>query len=188
MVDVKKPTWKDVKTILTGKDNRELIKLVSDLYALGSANKTFIHARYSVGKATLDPYKVIISDSLYPDVYKNKPIKLAVGRKAISDYFKATKDELGKLALMFHYLEMGNQFTVEYGDIDEAFYSSLESMFEKITVILRQQPKVIQDEYVFRLGSVVESAQDIGWGYYDCIDEIFEEFVDSISTNKIQKE
>jgi len=177
-----KPTWKDVKQTLTQKDSRELIKLISDLYALGADNKAFIHSKYSIGEATLEPYKKIISEALYPDVYKNKPIKLAVGRKAISDYFKATKDVLGKLELMTHYLEQGNQFTVDYGDIDEPFYSSLESMFERILSDLKQQPKNIQDKYVLRLGCVVGAAKNMGWGYYDFIGDIFEEFIDSNHT------
>jgi len=182
MASKKKPTWKEVKAILTQKDNRELVKLISDLYALGVDNKTFIHSRYSVGKSILEPYKGIISESLYPDVYKNKPIRLAVGRKAISDYYKATQDEIGRLELMMHYLEQGNQFTVDYGDIDESFYSSLESMFERILSGIKQQPKNIQDEYISRLENIVESAKDMGWGYYDYISDIFEEVVENTST------
>jgi len=169
-------TWKDAKTILIEKNKQELLKLISDLYSLNPENKSFIHSRYSIGPASLEPYKSIISESLYPDIHKNKPIKLSVGRKAISDYFKATKDGVGKLELMIHYLEQGNQFTVDYGDIDEPFYSSLASMFNRILLELEQQPGNIQATYLPRLESIAESAKDIGWGYYDYISEILEEF------------
>ena len=88
MASKKKPTWKDVKVVLVEKEKAELLKLIADLYSSSADNKSFIHSRYSVGGETLEPYRSIISVSLYPDVYKNKPIRLSIGKKAISDYFK----------------------------------------------------------------------------------------------------
>jgi len=177
MVSKKKPTWKDVKAVLLEREESELFKLVADLYSLSADNKSFIHSRYSIGGKSLEPYRSIISESLYPDVYKNKPIRLSVGKKAISDYFKATKDKIGQLELMVHYLETGNQFTVDFGDIDEQFYSSLESMFDRILSVLIKQPSKVQEQYLSRLEDVVVSARNIGWGYYDYISDVFEEFI-----------
>jgi hypothetical protein len=177
MTSHKKPSWKDVKAVLSEKDKAELLKLIADLYSSSSENKAFIQSRYSLGGKSLEPYRTIISESLYPDVYKNRPISLSVGKKAIADYFKATKDKAGQLELMVHYLECGNQFTVDFGDIDEQFYSSLESMFNRVLTALGAQPNNVQEQYLARLESVVSSAKNIGWGYYDYISDIFEEFV-----------
>jgi hypothetical protein len=176
MASKKKPTWKDVKVVLVEKEKAELLKLIADLYSSSADNKSFIHSRYSVGGETLEPYRSIISESLYPDVYKNKPIRLSIGKKAISDYFKATKDKAGQLELMVHYLETGNQFTVDFCDIDEQFYSSLESMFERTLTELRKQSTDVQEKYVSRLEEVVSSARNIGWGYFDYISDIFGEY------------
>ena len=173
MASNKKPTWNDVKAILVEKEKSELLKLIADLYSSSAENKSFIHSRYSVSGQTLEPYKGIISESLYPDVYKNKPIRLSIGKKAISDYYKATKDKAGQLELMVHYLETGNQFTIKFGDIDEQFYSSLETMFEKILTLLRKESRDVRDKYFSRLKDVVSSARNIGWGYYDYISDIF---------------
>jgi len=82
MASSKKPSWKDMKSILVEKDKSELLKLIADLYSSNAQNKTFIHTRYAVGGPSLDPYKSIIDDALFPDVYKNKPVKLSVGKKA----------------------------------------------------------------------------------------------------------
>ena len=172
----KKPTWKDVKSILGKKEKSELLKLIADLYSINSENKLFLHSRYSLDENALESYKNIISEALYPDVYKNKPLRLSVGKKAIADYFKATKNTEGQLELMVHYLESGNQFTVDYGDVDMPFYSSLESMFERILVLLREQSSVIQDDYYDRLEDVVVSAGNTGWGYYDFIREMLAEY------------
>lgn len=176
MASIKKPTWKDVKSILVEKENTELLKLIADLYSSSAENKSFIHSRYAVGGKTLEPYRAIITESLYPDVYKNIPIRLSVGKKAISDYFKATKDKAGQLELMVHYLEAGNNFTVDFGDIDEQFYSSLESMFERILAELRKQSTDVQEKYFSRLEGAVSSARNIGWGYYDHISGVFGEY------------
>jgi hypothetical protein len=109
-------------------------------------------------------------------VFSNKPVSLSAGKKAISDYFKASKDKTGQLELMVHYLESGNRFTVDLGDIDEKFYSSLESMFERIIAVLRTQPNDVQQRYYSRLENVVSSARNIGWGYYDYISDLLGEF------------
>jgi hypothetical protein len=176
MASNKKPSWKDLKSVLMKKEKSELLTLISDVYSLSTENRSFLHSRYSIGEQTLEPYRKVISESLYPDVYKDRPIRLSVGRKAISDYFKATKDHLGQLELMVHYLETGNKFTVDFGDIDEKFYSSLESMFERITSSLRNQSKDVQAKYHPRLEKVVVSSQNIGWGYHDYISDIFGEY------------
>lgn len=176
MISKKNPIWKDVKTVLAGKEKSELLKLIADLYSSSSDNKSFIHSRFSIGGRALDHYLSIISASLYPDIYKNQPIRISIGKKAISDYFKATKDHAGQLELMVHYLERGNEFTVEFGDMDEPFYSSLESMFKRILVALKKQPDDVREQYYSRLENVVSSARNIGWGYYDYINDLWAEY------------
>jgi len=168
-------SWKDVKQILSNKSHDELLKLISDFYSLSKENKNFIHVRFSVTEDPLKPYKDIIEESIYPDVYKNKPIKLSIGRKAISDYKKAIGSPLGVLELMVFYIECGNQLTVDYGDIDEQFYSSLESMFDKVVQILKTSNQDTIDMFIPRLKTIVNKANGIGWGYYDYISDVLEE-------------
>ena len=81
---------------------------------------------------------------------------------------------------MVYFFEMGNQFTVDFGDIDESFYNSLESMFDKIIDMLRNQPANIQDKYLLRLQDAVSSANSIGWGYYDYLCDILIPFEEEI--------
>jgi len=176
MTKKKVPTWASVKPILSDKKNSELLKLIADLYTLNIENKRFVTTRYSIGSNHIEWYKEIISQSLYPDV--NKPIKLAAGKKAISDYFKATQKKTAQLELMVYYLETGNQFTLDYGDINETFYDSLESMFDRVLATLQDQSSATNEQYLVRLRKLVESAKGIGWGFYDYISyklEVYEE-------------
>lgn len=173
-----KITWQDVKNTLIKKDNGELIKLIRDLYSLNDKNKAFIHARYSFIDP-LTPYKAIISKSLYPDPMRNEPLKLGAGRKAISEYKKAVGDPIGVLELSIYYIEYGHKFTLEYGDIDEQFYDSLESMFDRVLKMLTQFDQTIIDKYFPRLLSLTEEVSGIGWGHYDyLITELEEAFPD----------
>ena len=173
-----KITWQDVKSILIKKDNVELLKLIGDLYSLDNKNKTFIHARYSFIEP-IKPYKEIILKSLYPDFMRNEQLRLGAGRKAISEYKKAVGDPIGVLELSIYYIECGHKFTLEYGDIDEPFYDSLESMFDRVLKILKQFNQTIIDKYFPRLLSLTKEVSEIGWGYYDyLISELEEAFPD----------
>ena len=173
-----KITWQDVKSKLIKEESGELLKLIWDLYSLNDKNRTFIHARYSFIDP-LKPYKTIISKSLYPDPIRNEPLMLAAGRKAISEYKKAVGDPIGMLELSIYYIECGHKFTLEYGDIDEQFYDSLESMFDRVLKMLTQFDQTIIDKYFPRLLSLTEEVSGIGWGHYDyLITELEEAFPD----------
>jgi hypothetical protein len=98
--------------------------------------------------------------------------ELSRGRKAISDYKKATDDPIGTLDLMVYYVERGTRFTVDYGDIDAWFYESLESMFYQIVKTLQRSDEETIDHFLPRLESIVHRAYNIGWGYYDTISDM----------------
>lgn len=176
---MKKParaaSWQDVKAILAQQSPQELLQLIRDVYALRPEVKDFIHARFLRAKANVAPYKKTIHQSLYPDVIHGEDMDLARGRKAISDYKKATHDPVGTLELMVYYVECGNQFTVDYGDIDAGFYESLESMFTQVVKMLQKSDQDTIDRFLPRLEGIVRQAHGIGWGYYDAIAETLEE-------------
>ncbi|AQT67507.1 hypothetical protein STSP2_00655 [Anaerohalosphaera lusitana] len=158
--------WSDVKKVLSNRDRKELLALIKDLYSLNKQNKTFVQARYSLIDQ-VRPYKAIIKDCISIDL--DRPIDLAGAKKAISQYRKAVGDHEGVLELMVFYVECGNDLTCEYGDINEQFYYSLESVFEKALKTLTQSDDDTVEKFLPRLDAVVEKAQGIGWGYYDTI-------------------
>jgi len=168
-------SWQDVKAILSQQSPQELLQLIRDLYALRPEVKDFIHARFLRAKANVAPYKKTIHPALYPDVIHGEDMDVARGRKAISEYKKATNDPIGTLDLMTYYVECGTQFTVDYGDIDAGFYESLESMFTQVVKRLQTSDQDTIDRFLPRLEGIVRQAQGIGWGYYDTISETLEE-------------
>ena len=75
---------------------------------------------------------------------------------------------------MLYYVECGVEFTNLYGDIDERFYYSLESMFADFVRLLnsmendsfyRRQSK--------RIRAVFECTRNIGWGFSDEMARIY---------------
>ena len=68
---------------------------------------------------------------------------------------------------MIYYVECGNKFTLDYGDINESFYDALVEMYKKAIKSVRKMPKGKQDRFRERLEKIMKSADGIGWGYYD---------------------
>ena len=106
-----KPKWSDVKPGVAGLDQRGLVALVSDLYALSKDNKDFLHARFDPGADPLATYKDIIDECMVPNVMRNRPIQIDKAKRAISAYSKAAGTPLGEAELMTFFVECGNRFT-----------------------------------------------------------------------------
>jgi hypothetical protein len=165
---LKKPTWIDVKKPIKSFDVSQLVELVKDLYQLPDENKNFLHARFVTGSAPLSKYKKMILVSLYPDVMdENDDFEFEHAEKAINDYAKATRDNEGTADLMVYYVECGNKFTLDYGDINDAFYDTLVEMYEKAIKSVCKLPKNRQEPFRKRLEKIMKSANGMGWGYYD---------------------
>jgi hypothetical protein len=162
-----KTSWSAVKTAMENFHRDALMALIRDLYGLSPSNKHFVHARFGLGQDPLAEYKKIVSDCMYPDVYRNHPVQIAKAKKAVSEYRKAAGDIRGEIDLMIHFVERGNQFTLDYGDIDENFYDSLLSMYSRAVKAVIELPESEQESFRERLWELTESSNKIGWGYHD---------------------
>ena len=81
----------------------------------------------------MEEYKKIIVEEFYPTKGNNSigETRFAVCRKAVSDY-KKLKPSADKLAdLMLCYVENACQFTYDYGDMWEQYYTLVENNFDK---------------------------------------------------------
>jgi len=146
----------------------KLIGLVKELYQLSDENKNFLHSRFNGGTASLKKYRKIILDSLYHDVLDDSDnFNFEKAEKSINTYAKATDDNEGVADLMIYYVECGNKFTVDYGDINETFYEALIEMYAKAIKSVCKISKKKRESYRKRLEKIMKSADGIGWGYYD---------------------
>ncbi len=154
---------------MAGLDEKQLIRLVSDLYGLSRENQAFLHSRFAIGDDTLGPYKKTIKACMYPDVYSDKPVQVSKAKKAISDYSKAVGNPRGEAELMTLFVECGNSFTVDFGDIDEAFYDALNRMYRRAIDKVLTLPEEERGEFQRRLEAIMTSSSNIGWGYHDML-------------------
>ena len=66
---------------------------------------------------------------------------------------------------MMFYVENGVEFTCDYGDIDERFYNSMESMFESTLKFI--QKNNLGKDFNTRCKKIVDDTDGIGWGFHD---------------------
>ncbi|MEQ8151907.1 MAG: DUF6155 family protein [Smithellaceae bacterium] len=165
---LKKLNWIDIKKSIKEYESNQFIELVKDLYQLSEDNKIFLHARLIKGDDSLQKYKRIILEALYSDVMsENESFDFDKAEKAIKDFAKATGNYESTVDLMIFFVECGNQFTLDYGDINEIFYDTLIAMYAKAITAVLQMPKQKQLPFRQRLEKIMESADGIGWGYHD---------------------
>jgi hypothetical protein len=124
----------------------------------------------------LAPYRETIEQYISPAEPWKNPVKISLARKAISDYRKAAGDPEGLAELMLFYVECGVDFTLEFGDINEAFYYSVVSVFSDGMKMLNQCEDDVVRRLLPRFEGAVHSTADTGWGFYDSLRDIFEAY------------
>ncbi len=122
-------------------------------------------------------YKKVIENEFFPTRGFGKG-RLAIAKKAIADYKKICRSSDSLIDIMLFYVEQGVKFTNKYGDIEEAFYLSMEGMFEKAVKLIGQND--LKSPFQKRCQKIVNDASETGWGFYDTLSELFDEaFTDS---------
>ena len=157
-------------------DRPALIGLIQDLYAAGKDNKTFLHARFSLGEDVLEPYKTTIERWVCPDVMRNQDISVAKAKKAISDYKKAIGRPEGLAELTVFYCESCMNLLGYCGVDDEGYFLALARMFEQALIAIVALEPDQQDAFVERLELVRREGRDWGWGVGDDMDDLMAEY------------
>ncbi len=147
----------------------ELCSLLRELMTLRKENADFVKLKLQSGtEEAIQYYKKKIKSSLWEE-----KIDLREARKAISDFKKISPEPQYLLELMVFYVENGVGIDNEYGDMYEAFYSSMESMFEQVIKLLNNNLDLIP-KFKWRLDSIINKSCE-GWGHKDMLTQIYEE-------------
>ena len=166
--------WSAIRPQLSTLDKPALLALVKDLYQAAAENRHFLHARCESeegGDEVLEKYRHKIVEQFFPARGVGK-LKLGEARKAIRDYRKASGKLSGTVELLMTYVENGARFTHEYGDIDERFYSSVESVLDELAVLLRGEARGLYPQFMQRLANLEQMSANIGWGFSDYVKEL----------------
>ena len=147
----------------------ELYALLLELSSLRKENADFLKLKLQSGAdEAITYYKQKIKEALWQE-----KTNLREARKAIADFKKISKNQEHLLELMIFYLENGEKIDHEYGDMYEAFYSSMETMFEQIIKMLNNNSDLIP-KFKGRLDFIIVNSCE-GWGHKDMLRDIYEE-------------
>ena len=164
----------ELRKQLEQRSKKQLIDDIAELFGKFDVVQDYYEAKFNpIETAQLvEKYKIVIRKEFFPERGFGKA-RRSVARKAINDYKKVSRDPFGVAELMLYFVEMGVRFTNEYGDIDEPFYNSMESMYHKaIQHIFKHE---LQHHFDDRCREIMHSTGGIGWGFHDTMSEIYYE-------------
>ncbi len=165
----------ELKKRLFSKTNAELVEEIAQLY------KTFPNVKEYYQSILLDDDSVILEK--YKEIIKGEflmrgnrfpKMRLSVARKAVTDFKKISRSTHSIADIMVAYVEAGVSCTNEFGDIDEPFYNSMESMYE--TALKYVVKEHLFNEFGDRLFDIVDDTRDIGWGFHDQLSYLYESY------------
>lgn len=175
--------WSAARKQIATWDKPALLGLVKDLYDAAAGNRDFIHARCQAedgGGEVLEIFRSKVVEQFFSKkAHGMGDLRLGDARKAIRDYHKATGSIPGTADLLMSYVENGALFTHDFGDIDERFYSSIESALDELAVLLRDNAQ-LYPQFRKRLANVEQLTDGIGWGFHDYITEVVAELEDEL--------
>jgi hypothetical protein len=114
-----------------------------------------------------------VKNEFFPERGEPK-LRLGEAKKTIREFEKITQNVRYSIELKLFYVEMGVAFTNAYGDIDERFYSSIESMYQTVIEMLNDADN--REWYQLfgeRVEAVVKNTEGIGWGFHDSLAESY---------------
>jgi len=176
----------DIKKELKKLDKDKLIDLVADLYKKNKSVKEFFDFYVNPNERELfNKYQDKVFEAFYPKRGDNYKIK--DGKQAISDFKKLGSSTDLLADLMLFYVETGVKFTNDFGDIDEAFYNSVASVYSQALTLMRKNN--LLDKFADRAGKVVDDTSGIGWGFHDYLgQEYCDYYPDNFDEEKPEQE
>ncbi len=168
----------ELKRNLKTKTQKELIDDIVTIFKTFEAVKEYYQVQlFDNDENVLQKYKAIIEHEFFPiSERKDPPARLSVAKKAITDYKKLTRSGINIADIMVFYVETGVRFTIDYGDIDEVFYISMESMYEKALKFIVKNGLVAT--FNKRLLAIISNTEGMGWGFHDDLADLYYRYVE----------
>ncbi len=164
---------RELKNELKKQDKEELIKHISELYKKFKPVKEYFDFYVNPNEEDiLEQYKEKVREGFYPK--RGYALKLSISRKAINDFKKLGTSKESIADLLLYFVECGVELTNEFGDIDENFYSSIESAYAKALEIMQKER--ILPKFQNRAYEIVEGTKNIGWGFHDYLGDVYYEY------------
>jgi hypothetical protein len=164
---------KELKSELQKLDKALLVNLIGELYKKSKEAKAYLDNFLAADDTALfEKCKGKIYEAFFPK--RGYKLKLADGKKEISDFRSQGESKIKLAELMLYYAECGSDFTNEYGDIDEPFYNSIAGTYRKALELMKKEN--VLDQFAERAKDIMNETKNIGWGFHDDLTDAFYEF------------
>jgi predicted CopG family antitoxin len=177
-----------IRKLIKDLEPDELREVILELSKLTTKNKQFLQL-YLQSSDAVDVESIVkeAKKKIHGHFYGRSMfpiVDLSNARKAVNEYSKVLKEYPCQVAdLKLYYIEVGTELTNDFGDMNEGFYSSLESMFEGFCKQIKKYP-VYFNQFEDRIHELQSACQNIGWGYGDVIDDLVFELEDTVKTSQ----
>ncbi|MDR1416430.1 MAG: DUF6155 family protein [Prevotellaceae bacterium] len=122
----------------------------------------------------MEKYKSIIVTEFYPKSNRIGDARFSVAKKAIAD-FRALHPSPDLLAeLLVTLPEQACQFTHDYGDMSEQYYTSAANNFEVALKFLKKEN--LLDKFKSRCRGCVDNSECCGYGFRDDMEQLFDDY------------
>lgn len=166
---------REVKKELNRLDKADLIKHIAELYKKYKPVKQYFDFYIDPDeKKLLEEYKEKVAEGFFPK--RGFQLKLSVSRKAINDFKKLGPSPESLADLLLVYVENGVEFTTEFGDIDEGFYTSVENTFASALNLMSENR--LLDKFQARARKILRDTEHMGWGFHDYLSELYYQYYD----------
>jgi hypothetical protein len=120
-------------------------------------------------------YRQIIENEFFP-ARRHGRVRLAVARKAVTDYAKVAASVEGPADLMLAYVELGVRFTRTHADMAEPFYRSMERMYgDALRWIVRHG---LEDAFRTRAEALLTATRGMGYWFHDMLVHRFADIIE----------
>ncbi len=163
--------WSELKKLLQEADQKELIKLLHDLYENSIDNRRYITAKYAKAEdknKILEAYrKRVINVYFHPRGAASRP-RYSVAKKAINDYSEASGDIKGTMDLALTLVENIMKYIYEFSGIDEASRVGVSDMMEKFCKLIQtEEGQKFYPYFRERLNKIYRDSEDSPYGLGD---------------------
>jgi len=162
-----------LKNDLAKLDKKALIEIIADLYKKNKTAKEYLDFYFKPDEDGLfEKYRAKVYEAFYPK--RGFGYNLKQGKQHISEFKKLEASPKLLISLMLHYVETGVKFTLEFGDINEAFYNSIESTYAASLKLMQKEG--LLSEFKLRAYQILIDTKNMGWGFHDGLSYTFHDF------------
>jgi hypothetical protein len=156
-------------------EKEHLVELVLDIYKRSKEAKAFLDFFVDPNEKELfEKYKSKVYEAFYPK--KGYKVKIAQGKKAISEFKKFETSADLQAELMLYFVATGVELSLHYGYLTQGFFTSQVKMLD--TALRLMKSEELLKKYQSPVLKILEISNQGYFQYSDALHEIYQQYYD----------